>query len=884
MYTPKNKAMLRLKIIPPKIGRLHAHRSRLSMKEIEGSGSQVSNVVAPIGYGKTSLMLEWRKEVLSQGGLAFWLTLGQSDEPLKFVEALTYSANQISGNNGFDDELCQYIYQLTDWQEALTLWLAEVAGLSVTTLLLIDEVNKLPVLSNELVINFLIEYAPANLHIIFASTPSPISKAGGKLTSRGVNRISGDDLRFRLEESMAILTSSTKSVCTPENAITLHDLTEGWPFGLQLVCSALQKTSTIDGGLLTAATSDFKRYFTTEIIESLHKNTRKILTYISSFELVHPDLCFDVLDEKNIEKELAILCEENPFLIMIENGKWLKMHAFAKEVIQDYYHKIPPKERKEVARKASFWYEAHELYEAAAQQAFLAGDVSLAFNLIEKTSHEMTLQGKNDAVLSWYKQLPEKAFTLHQGFWAPTAWALAMSKNHQKAHAIIKLIMLSKNSTASQKFEASLIEATANAFADKIDFIRDKLSYWENIPDDVDKTLLVIIKLCTAAVKIHQGEQNQARLNLPNRKDIAGKFDYSPVSFCLVDYNIGLSYLKEGRFSLAQQELKLSLHRSESEMGRDNAISCMIAALYIRACWEANTPEDISTLLSGRLTILNKYGLPDAIIAAYVTLANIADEEGHQDQALNHLDSLESIGVSRELPRLCIIAMCEKIKSHIKHHRVKTAEQVFNDLDSLIVKIKYSTHSDSLFVNWYELYRLKAKASILLSGLSNNAFSEALQCAESAIEISKSLHSGVNEFESHELRVQALIALHNDTAESAALEMTSLAQAHGMTRRFQQLNTRKKVEFTAPVMAETPKKVEPKSEINEVRAAALLTLKEREILSLLVKNMTNKEIARVMDISEETVKWHLKNVFGKLNAFNRKHAVARAKLIGLIDE
>jgi LuxR family transcriptional regulator, maltose regulon positive regulatory protein len=38
-----------------------------------------------------------------------------------------------------------------------------------------------------------------------------------------------------------------------------------------------------------------------------------------------------------------------------------------------------------------------------------------------------------------------------------------------------------------------------------------------------------------------------------------------------------------------------------------------------------------------------------------------------------------------------------------------------------------------------------------------------------------------------------------------------------------------------------------------------------------------------MDVSEETVKWHLKNLFSKVNAFNRKHAVARAKLIGLID-
>ncbi len=37
-----------------------------------------------------------------------------------------------------------------------------------------------------------------------------------------------------------------------------------------------------------------------------------------------------------------------------------------------------------------------------------------------------------------------------------------------------------------------------------------------------------------------------------------------------------------------------------------------------------------------------------------------------------------------------------------------------------------------------------------------------------------------------------------------------------------------------------------------------------------------------MDISEETVKWHIKNLFAKLNAGTRKHAVDRARLLGLL--
>ncbi|WP_223255117.1 helix-turn-helix transcriptional regulator [Pseudomonas putida] len=45
----------------------------------------------------------------------------------------------------------------------------------------------------------------------------------------------------------------------------------------------------------------------------------------------------------------------------------------------------------------------------------------------------------------------------------------------------------------------------------------------------------------------------------------------------------------------------------------------------------------------------------------------------------------------------------------------------------------------------------------------------------------------------------------------------------------------------------------------------------------------NKEIARAMVVSEETIKWHMKNLFSKLNAAGRKHVVARARVLGLVD-
>jgi LuxR family transcriptional regulator, maltose regulon positive regulatory protein len=63
-----------------------------------------------------------------------------------------------------------------------------------------------------------------------------------------------------------------------------------------------------------------------------------------------------------------------------------------------------------------------------------------------------------------------------------------------------------------------------------------------------------------------------------------------------------------------------------------------------------------------------------------------------------------------------------------------------------------------------------------------------------------------------------------------------------------------------------------------------LTPKEREVLELLARNLSNKEVARAMQVGEETVKWHVKNLFAKLSADTRKQVVRRAQLLGLLEE
>ena len=63
-----------------------------------------------------------------------------------------------------------------------------------------------------------------------------------------------------------------------------------------------------------------------------------------------------------------------------------------------------------------------------------------------------------------------------------------------------------------------------------------------------------------------------------------------------------------------------------------------------------------------------------------------------------------------------------------------------------------------------------------------------------------------------------------------------------------------------------------------------LTDRELEILRLLVKRLSNDEIAQALTLSVSTVKWYVKQIFGKLNVHSRAEAVARAAQLGLLGD
>ena len=71
-------------------------------------------------------------------------------------------------------------------------------------------------------------------------------------------------------------------------------------------------------------------------------------------------------------------------------------------------------------------------------------------------------------------------------------------------------------------------------------------------------------------------------------------------------------------------------------------------------------------------------------------------------------------------------------------------------------------------------------------------------------------------------------------------------------------------------------------DVNTLDLKKTLTNRETEILEILAKGLSNKEIANIFDLSVHTINVHVRNIYRKLQAANRTEAVFEAKAQGLL--
>lgn len=876
-----------LKTTPPRVKTSAPNRARLALDTPRLADKMVIAVQAPAGFGKTFLLTQWRRECLSQGAVVAWLSLDGQDDGSRFVQGLGLAMAIGSGRQSFVQVLERVREPRRDQFEGLTQWLAQVAELASETVLILDETDSLPAPTIRHLLTYLLYNAPANLRIIMASRVR-LNLQVSDLSARGRYATVGTaDLRLGIDESLSILSGHFGVKIDADQAARLHEVTEGWPLGLQLAISTLEKAPSPGAAIAALATStgDIQHYFVENLVAQLSAEQVDFLTGIALLERVQPSLCAALTEHPRAEALLAELCQSTPIFVESIDSDWVRIHPLAREFLLGRFATLAESQRQGYHRRAALWLQQHEFLEQAARQFLLAGLPGPAYEVIEECVYDVALRGRFSRVLEWIEELGTEAVLDRPRICLGAAWALAMGERQAQAAQMIRAIEQRHASDQATLCEAAAISSAAAYFADRIDDSLALVSPWaERLPGFPVKVQAMLANQF-ARLALSQGQPEKARRifqRAPHYSWTTGMDAIRGIGAWLM----GFSFLWEGRMRCAEDTLRDSLLVAEQDIGRRSPIAVMMACTQAMVLLERGEVLQASTVLANRMDMVERHASPDTIVQGYIAAARLAAIQGQRGRCQDLLEALFALGEERDMPRLCMASLAEQIRLHALQGRNDTCKALWRRLEA--VTPLCAREQSGLLGPELALIAGVAEAYVLLLGRDWPAM---LAVLERSAVIAQQLRRGRDLVQIKLLTALALRAGAED-GEACLLEAVSLAQEHGMQRIVQDTHPElpkwlhslqreaQEIEPLAPGPAAVSR-VEPSA--SSVSPSRLLTPKEREVLQLLARNLSNKQIAMALAVGEETVKWHLKNLFGKFQAGTRQHVVARAYMLGILE-
>lgn len=880
-----------LKAMPPRLPRAAMERARLQREWERIHDCTAVVVTAPAGFGKTTLLLHWRRCWMEAGALVAWLDTDDQDEPERFTMALLHSLRSASGRS-VDPHGAQCT--TVPGVEELTRLLSDVAMRGTQTVLMIDDGERLPPASVNFVLQYLLLNAPANLHVVIGTrVPLPLQTA--ELAAKGhYAALTADDLRMRLEESMELLERRLGARLDADDRARLHDATEGWPIGLQLAIAAIEQAPDPAAAArdLSARHGTLQDYFVQTLLSRLPAGIADFLTRIAILDPLTAGLCEAVTGDARAADHLDWLARETPILMVSERNDLVRLHPMARDFLLGRFEQLPQEERDALHVRAARQFAAEERFHEAANHALAAGDVADAETWAARSIWALSTRGMLAEAREWLERLPPELLAGDAQLRLAVASTLAFSDRNAEAQRFARTVLDAPLATPSELAIALRIAAGAAAYADQLDQIPRLLPRWPKTPHEGASKLFTVARLNTQALlALHSGETVRARGYMAEAVEF-GEGGSLRLASGIGRMLVGLTHLWDGDAYEAEAVLRPALLRAEREDGRRSLRACLLAAVLAEALLQGGRAEAAQALLANRIDVLERCGLPDPLLCAYRTLACIALHQGDERRALNVLDGLCVVADRRRLPRLRVHALAEQVRIHALRNRGETIGHLIDSLDALGPTFREMPH------RWFQpQYRLAVAIAKAYADLAKHDVDAAEVQLAQADGAARQLRRGQEMLTTKVLR--AIVARRRDSDNALPLLAEALSLAH--------LSGNANVLANAPSSAvdlidelrasgagaTTAVRAQPAvshgTRVEALRPArqaaarhALLTSKESEILQLLQKGMSNKLIARTLDISNETVKWHLKNLFLKLSAGTRKHAVDRARLMGLV--
>jgi LuxR family transcriptional regulator, maltose regulon positive regulatory protein len=418
------------KLRPPQARPTHLDLERLLERLRSHRGCVL--VVAPPGFGKTTLLSRWTTLDDRRFG---WLSLDAADnDPVLFWTYITLTTRAL-GVAGPDDHALR-VPGAEVGRTVLPSLLNELEALETEGVLVLDDIHSIwnPECLEGLAL--LLERLPSNITIAFSARSDPELPIGRLRVRQDLLELRAADLSFTLPETERFLNEILVSGLGQGAVRTLWTQTEGWPAGLYLAYLSMRDAQDREAFVVDFRGSSRRvvDYLTEVVVDAQDERTRDFLLRTSILDEMCGQLCDALIDADDSAEVLARLEHADLFLVPLDDRReWYRYHRLFGELLRDEMQRRVPSKVPELHRRASRWLGKAGYTGDAIRHALAGGDVETATTLVSE-NYLRTLEGGGLLTIeSWIATFPRHEVVVDARLSVVEAWVRSFQNRYEEA-------------------------------------------------------------------------------------------------------------------------------------------------------------------------------------------------------------------------------------------------------------------------------------------------------------------------------------------------------------------------------------------------------------------------------------------------------------------
>jgi LuxR family transcriptional regulator, maltose regulon positive regulatory protein len=395
---PAARALFESKLNPPPPRPAVVSRTALVDRLVSANNVPITSVVAPPGYGKTTLLSQWAHR---DNARVAWLSIDRHDNDLS--QFVSYTAAALDRVEPIDPALLGPAARRHSVAGAASGVAAAMAGMKQPVTLVLDHVEAL---ENAECLDTVAELAlhlPPGSRLALATRvdppiPVPRLRAGGDIMEIGV-----DDLTMNDAEARRLLENAGVEL-SDDDLDKVIARTEGWPVGLYLAALALRAGgSRQDAGIPFSGDDRIvAEYLRAEVLDQISPEEVRFLTRTSVLDRMSAHLCDAVLESSGSDEILESLAHSNLLLVALDRqGLWYRYHHLFRDLLRAELTRREPEIITALQIRASGWCEDNGLPEMAIEHAEAGSDADRTNRLLLTHGPSLYAAGRAESVHRW---------------------------------------------------------------------------------------------------------------------------------------------------------------------------------------------------------------------------------------------------------------------------------------------------------------------------------------------------------------------------------------------------------------------------------------------------------------------------------------------------